>query len=181
MTGHVTDDKFWTNVSFDTSNTDNWYRLYWEHFYMAYDTSNLQTDETIYEGVLQYRGDTVPLGVLDISFYKLKSNALTSPTFFEFDTINDLISDIGGRSDEPYDISNIFTFAPLYEKSNTGKITWVISPNYIFCDLTNLGYYTPLNFYIDFGDGKGWVQIDPTVVTYKQLTTQPTVFREILF
>jgi hypothetical protein len=110
MTGHVTDDKFWTHVSFDTSNTDNWYRLYWEQYYMAYDTSTLLKDEDIYESVLQYRGDTVQLGVLDVSYYQLVNNALTSKDYFQFDTVNDVISDLTNRPIEPYDVKNIFTF-----------------------------------------------------------------------
>ncbi|MCC6252292.1 MAG: T9SS type A sorting domain-containing protein [Bacteroidia bacterium] len=171
MTGHVTEDKFWTNVSFDTSNTDNWYRLYWEQYYMAYDTTTLLKDEDIYESVLQYRGDTVQLGVLDVSYYQLVNNALTSKDYFQFDTVNDIISDLTNRPIEPYDVKNIFTFSPLYNKSKTGKVTWVISPSYIFKDLTNLPFYNPSNyqFYIDFGDGNGWVQIDPTIVTYQTI------------
>ncbi len=88
MSGHVTDDKFWRRISYDTSNTDNWFKLYWESFYMAYDTSSLQNYEVIYENVLQYAGDTVQLGVLDKQYYCLKSNALTSKKYFNFDTIN---------------------------------------------------------------------------------------------
>jgi hypothetical protein len=102
MSAHVSDDKFWTNLSYDTSNTDNWYRLYWEQFYMAYDTTSLSSDESIYESVLQYIGDTVPIGVLDISYYKFNSKALTTKDYFIFDTINDKISDIVNRPNDPY-------------------------------------------------------------------------------
>lgn len=171
MTGHVTDDKFWTKISYDTSSTDNWYRLYWEQFYMAYDTTVILHDEEIYENVLQYRGDTVPLGILDVSYYKFVSNALTSNKYFNFDTINDIINDITGRPTDPYIEENIFAFSPLYNKAKYSKITWIISPGSIFKDMANIPFYNPsqYTFQIDFGDGNGFQTFDPTITSYETI------------
>ncbi|MDP3928140.1 MAG: hypothetical protein Q8R57_03880 [Bacteroidota bacterium] len=168
MTGHVSDNKYWTNISNDTSSSENWYMLYWEHFYMAYDTSSLQTDENIYENVTQLRTDTIPFGVLDKSYYKFVDDALTTNAYFTFDTINDRIYDITSRSLEPYVRGNIFTAAPLYEKSKYGKITWLISPSFIFKDADNSPYYNPANyqFTVDFGDGNGPQLFDPTTIAH---------------
>lgn len=171
MSAHVSDDKFWTNLSYDTSNTDNWYRLYWEQFYMAYDTTSLSSDESIYESVLQYIGDTVPIGVLDISYYKFNSKALTTKDYFIFDTINDKISDIVNRPNDPYFVENIFTCAPLYNNSKYGKVTWVVTPSYFFNDFNNSSFYIPGNydFQIDFGDGAGFRTYNPTQTYYETI------------
>jgi hypothetical protein len=167
MSGHVTDDKFWTRISYDPSNTDNWYRLYWESYYMAYNNSSLQTSEQIYDDVMNMPGDVIPLGLLDIEYYKLKPNALTTNNYFDFDLKNDLLTDLPKRTDEPYTHENIFTFAPLYHQSNYGLVTWLIDPKFLFIDAFNTNYYNlPYEFFIDFGDGNGFKKIDPTKVTY---------------
>lgn len=168
MTGHVTDSKYWTNFSSDTSNSENWYRLYWEQFYMAYDTTSLQSDETIYESIMDFGPDTVPFGILDVSYYKLVDNALTTNLYFDFDTLNDLLADKINRANEPYIRSNIFTAAPLYHVAKYGKITWVITPEFIFKDGNNSPFYNPSSYQltIDFGDGNGPQLFDPTVTTY---------------
>jgi pimeloyl-ACP methyl ester carboxylesterase len=168
MTGHVTDSKYWTNFSSDTSNSENWYRLYWEQFYMAYDTTSLQSDETIYESIMDFGPDTVPFGILDVSYYKLVDNALTTNLYFDFDTLNDLLADKINRANEPYIRSNIFTAAPLYHVAKYGKITWVITPEFIFKDGDNSPFYNPSSYQltIDFGDGNGPQLFDQTVTTY---------------
>lgn len=168
MSGHLTEDKFWTNVSYDMSSTENWYKLYWEQFYMAYDTSALLHDMEIHENALQFRSDTIPLGVLDVSYYTLVSNALTSNNYFDFDTVNDIITDIAGRVGYPYNEENIFTFAPLFDKGKYSKITWVISPSFIFNDFANANFYNPslYSFQVDFGDGNGFKTFDPTTIHY---------------
>ena len=175
MTGHVTDEKYWTHFSEDTSNSDTWYRLYWEHFYMAYDTTSISTDMDLYQNVVyEYQGDTIPIGILDISYYKFKSNALTTGDYFIFDTVNTtltelLIVDPPGSSDHPYLYDTLFAAAPLFSLSRTRNITWVIDPQYIFFDPTNSDYYDPSGPYklvINFGDGTGFHEFDPTIKSY---------------
>lgn len=167
MSAHVTDDKYWTNISYDSSTTDNWFRLYWEHFYMAYDTTVLPRDEDIYEAGQQYRGDTVPLGIMDVSYYQLVNKALQSNIYFNFDTIIDVLTDVPNRPMEPYFIKNIFTVAPLYNQAKYAKVTWVIG-GALFTDIVNSPFYNPAmyRFEVDFGDGTGFHFIDPTTTTY---------------
>ncbi len=167
MSAHVTDDKYWTNVSYDSSTTDNWFRLYWEHFYMAYDTTLLPRDEDIYEAGQQYRGDTVPLGIMDVSYYQLVNKALESNLYFDFDTINDILTDVPNRPIEPYSVKNIFAVAPLYNQAKYAKVTWVIG-GALFTDIVNSPFYNPAmyRFEVDFGDGTGFHFIDPTTTTY---------------
>ena len=48
MVGHTTDKAKWTNINSTTFiNTDEWYRMYQETYFMAFDTLPLQTDEDI--------------------------------------------------------------------------------------------------------------------------------------
>lgn len=175
MTAHITDDKFYTSISNDISETENWYKLYWEHYYSAYDTSSLLTDEEIFEDVLNMHPDTVPLGILDYDYYKLVPDALTTNNYFDFDTINDLLSDKALRPNEPYSINNIFTFAPLYSEARSRTVTFKIDMSTIFVDGENLKFYTQSNYqlYVNLDDGVGNRPVTPALVNYFTTTYTP--------
>jgi pimeloyl-ACP methyl ester carboxylesterase len=156
MTGHVTDPKWYTNWSTDSLDSDTWYRLYWECYYMAYDTTVRPKEQDIYDQVVGIGGDTIPMGILDFDYYRLKPNALTSNIYFNFDTVNNLLSDKAGRPDEPYTTHNIFQAAPLFNMARTSTVTFVVDPQFIFHDPANAMFYnSPYQLWIDFGDGTG--------------------------
>ncbi len=167
MSGHYTDDKFWTPISYDPSTSDNWYALYWETYHMAYDQAGLPTDQDIYDDVLDMETDKIPIGVLDKSYYELVPGALNSNQYFDFDVSANKIYDKPGRPSDPYVTNNIFTCAPLFGTSKYGRIAWQIDPQYMFVDGANQQFYDPLfyTFQVDFGDGNGWVTFDPLVLT----------------
>ena len=135
---------------------------------MAYDTTSLQKTKDIYSSVLNYYGDTIQLGILDIDYLTMVTGALTTNSYFNFDTVNNTLSDIIGRPTEPYSVKNIFTFAPLFHQSNYCTVTFKIDPAYLFKDANNTIYYTSTGyvFQIDFGDGNGFIPINPTSITY---------------
>jgi pimeloyl-ACP methyl ester carboxylesterase len=169
MSAHVTKPSLFINNNIiDTVDSETWYRVYWECFYMAYDTTILPQDTTIYGQVANMGMDTIPMGVMDFDFHELKPNALTSNLYFIFDTINDILYDIPGRPEEPYLDKNLFVSAPLFALSTTNTVVYMVSPAFIFKDGFNSIYYSgsPYVFEIDFGDGKGFIQFDPTIVTY---------------
>ncbi len=157
MVGHTTDKTKWTNINSITFiNTDEWYRMYQETYFMAFDTLPLQTDEAIFEAMAHVGSNEVPIGIRDIDYYYFKSNALTSNLYFNFDTINNTISDIPGAA-SPFLTNNLFIAAPLYGSTNDGSNTkFLISPSWIFKDLANANFYSAAYVLkIDFGDGTG--------------------------
>jgi hypothetical protein len=157
MVGHTTDKAKWTNINNTTFiNTDEWYRMYQETYFMAFDTLPLQTDEAIFEAMAHVGSNEVPIGIRDIDYYFFKSNALTSNLYFNFDTINNTISDIPGAA-SPFLTNNVFIAAPLYGSTNDGSNTkFLISPSWIFKDLANANFYSAAYVLkIDFGDGTG--------------------------
>ncbi len=169
MSVHVTDENLFAHFNTnDTIDSDTWYRVYSECFYMAYDTTVLQYDETIYDQAANLGIDTIPMGIMDFEFHKLKPNALTTGNYFTFDVINNTIQDIPNRPDEPYDDKNIFSAAPLFASSLTNEITFLISPAFIYKDIVNSIYYAglPYELYVDFGDGTGKHFFDPNIPTY---------------
>lgn len=182
MSGHVTDDVYWTHLSYDTSNTDNWLRLYWEAYYMAFDTTSLlvKTDEELYEEASEYGGeDTILLGLLDISYYQFTdSTALMSDTYFEFeitsydDSSAVLHSKYGEEEEGPYIRKNIFAVAPLFDEAKYTNVTYVVNPAYFFIDASNQQYYdtSQYDLYIDFNDGAGPKRFNPATVSYYMAT-----------
>lgn len=166
MVGHTSDKTKWTNLNNTTfMNTEEWYRMYQETYFMAFDTLPLQTDEAIFEAMANVGSNEVPIGIRDIDYYYFKSDALTTNKYFDFDTINDIITDIAGRPSSPYLTNNVFIAAPLYGSTNDGSNTkFIISPSWIFKDLANTNFYTSAyTLKIDFGDGTGPHFYNPSV------------------
>ncbi len=165
MAAHVTDHPFNRHNSLDTVSSDEWYRIYEECYYMAYDTTWLPKSEVIHDDVLNTGADTIPIGIQDFGYYRLKPNALTTPLYFTFDTVNNLLSDIPGRRNEPYTTDNIFVAAPLFHMTQTSTVIFTVGE--IFKDAANMMYYgAPYYLYIDFGDGTGKHLFNPMAPAY---------------
>lgn len=169
MVAHVTDSNFYDTISFDTLTISDWYRLYDELYYMAYDTSQLKPPDSIYLWGNSYYTDTIPIGVMSFDYYELIDSALTTPTYFDFDTINNTISDKFPRIGYPYEEKSIFSAAPLVKRTHFANPVFRIDPSFIFKDHFNDDYFkSDIDFKIDFGDGNGWVTFDPTQVSHHQ-------------
>ncbi len=177
MAAHVTSHPFNRHNSLDTITSDEWYRIYEECYYMAYDTTWLQKSDAIYDNVVNIPGDTIPIGILDFDYYRLKPNALTTPQYFIFDTVNNLLYDIPGRPDEPYTTDNVFAAAPLFHMAQTSTVTFKVDASFIFKDAANAIYYsgTPYDLYVDFGDGTGKHLFNSMTPPYYTAYYQPGV------
>jgi hypothetical protein len=165
MAAHFTDHPFNNHNSTDVISSDTWYRIYEECFYMAYDTTWLPKSDDIYSDAANIPGDTIPIGIFDFDYYRLKPNALTTNLYFDFDTINGILTDIAGRPDEPYTTGNVFVAAPLFHMTQTTKVVFTLG-NIIY-DAANTIYYggPPYDLYIDFGDGNGKQYFNPSLPT----------------
>jgi len=162
----LSDSIFYQNNSTGTLEAETWMQLYDEMYFSAHDTLPLKTHTQVENYGLNCNNDTISLGIMDYEWYYLDANAMTSNTFFNFDTINSVLSDVQTRPYGPYLLSNIFAVAPMQASCNYISPTYRIDPYLFFSDVTNSGLYTSTTFRIDFGDGSGWHYFDPNVMAY---------------
>ncbi len=159
MAAHIADSVFFNSNCTEVNNTNNWYLLYSEMRNMSYDTTSFITDDSLYTLAEQsVSNDTIPMGLMLYNFYILTPTALNSNTYFNFDTVNNTISDKIGRPSSPcgfgpYCQDTIFSGSPLFEESDYGHVIFKFSPEFFLHD-QNIDYNN-LNLYVDFGDGSG--------------------------
>lgn len=169
--GKLSDSTFYSNHCADTIETSMWMQLYEEMFYAAHDTSGLLRLQEITDYGNSFYHDTVPIAIMDLDYYYLKPDALTSGTYFIFDTINNHLSDNPNRPSTPFLIGNIFAAAPTVTDANFSNVVFRIDPALIFKDINNSTYYNDsLNLKIDFGDGSGWHSVNPLFVNHFNIT-----------
>ena len=169
MAAHMVDSSFFNNYNTNVGSTDNWYLLYSEMRNMAYDTTQFITDENLFESVTKNAlKDTIPLGLMAYDFYTLEPNALITNTYFNFDTINDILTDkfprpAGPCGLGPYCNNTLFAGSPMIRDSKYSTVNFKFSPENFLRD--NYQFSIEQNLGVDFGDGTGWHTIDPFVTT----------------
>ena len=171
MAAHVSDSLFYQPNCPDTNETAVWYKVYEEMYHSAYDTASLLHPNDLFTRANGFYADTIPIGILNYSFYRLKSDALTTDTYFNFDTVNTVLTDKNPRPSSPYTEGTIFIAAPLVEAAHFANPVFRIDPAFIFFDSFNAANFNNSNLVlkIDFGDGNGWITFDPRVVTHRQV------------
>ncbi|HQE12785.1 MAG TPA: hypothetical protein PLQ78_08560, partial [Flavipsychrobacter sp.] len=157
LSPHIVDSAYFHHyVDLDTNNASNWFNLYKEMYYMAYDTTLYLKSDTVYQRALsKIQSDTIPLGIIDWDFNLLIPAALTTGNYFTFDTINNLLYDIPGAP-SPYTVQTTFagsTFRETYPFTNP---VFIIDPHYFFKDAHKLYTQNEGILKIDFDDGTGW-------------------------
>lgn len=167
MAAHFVDSAFFNDYVTDTSNVDNWYNLYKEMYYMAYDTTLYQTAATVYTNVNPVlQSDTIPIGLMDWDYNLLRPGTLDTDIYFTFDTVNNQVHSVGGNS--PYDIHCTFAGSTLRKDYPFTNPVFTIHPAWIFKD-AGKNYGAPgVAFKIDFGDGSGWHQFNDYQIQYYQ-------------
>jgi hypothetical protein len=161
MSVHMADSIFFQpNCSYYT-NTDNWFYQYDEMRNMAYDTIPILHSDTIFNRATSLiQNDTIPIGFLDSRFNYLKPDALTTNTYFNFDTINNLLSDVIGAP-SPYLENRLFTASPLTNNSAFLTVVFKFDPQFYFNDVASVSDFTNgAILKIDFGDGNGYQTIN---------------------
>jgi len=169
MAAHVTDSVYYQMHCSDTSNTDVWYKVYSEMYQSAYDTTAFVHPNTLFWRGNSFTGDTIPIGIMDYSFFVFKPDALTTGTYFTFDTVNTHLVDKVVRPGYPYNISQLFIAAPLVQSAVFSNPVFRIDPQFILSDMFTQSNFSGGELRIDFGDGHGWVVFDPAVVTHHQV------------
>lgn len=171
MAAHVSDTDFFNPNCPDTLEPDMWYAVYEEMYHMAYDTVPFDPVDTVFAHGNGFQPDTLPIGIMNYYYYRFKPAALTTNQYFYFDTINDILTDIPGRPDEPYLTQDMFCASPLVPTAHFTNPVFHIDPAFILFDSFHSNIYNTPDYRleIDFGDGLGWIQFDPTVVTDYQV------------
>ena len=161
MSVHMADSIFFQPNCSYYRNTDNWFYQYDEMRNMAYDTIPILHSDTIFNRATSLiQNDTIPIGFLDSRFNYLKPDALTTNTYFNFDTINNLLSDVIGAP-SPYLENRLFTASPLTNNSAFLTVVFKFDPQFYFNDVASVSDFTNgAILKIDFGDGNGYQTIN---------------------
>ena len=88
---HFVDEKWWAPNCPDKVTAELWSVLYEEVWYCQYDTTQLPRIWNFYENALKHGKDTAAIGLIDFSFNRLKSDALTSDKYFLADDNDNLV------------------------------------------------------------------------------------------
>lgn len=158
MSSHIVDSNYFGPFVTDTNFTENWYSLFEEMYNSAYDTNPLVrvSDVEFLASQQNITTNMIPMGIVDWDYNLLKADALSTGTYFDFDLINNIITDKPGAS-SAYTIENVFSCAPLEKYAYFSNPTFLIDPQYIFQDAYKVDS-PPLE--INFDDGSGWHAFD---------------------
>lgn len=163
----------------DTINTDTWFKLYAEMRSSAFDTIPLQRHDDLYTQSLLFGADTVSIMTMDYDYYSFKDDALATDNWYNFDSVNNVITDISpstwGYYGEPFDINHLFAAAPNKLTVAQSNVTFRIDPHNLLKDNYSLlgqpGSAGLNELRIDFGDGSGWhVYSDPNALYHTKIT-----------
>ena len=183
MSAHSTDSAWYVPNCTDVNQTDIWLKVYEEMYYAAYDTNALTRVDAIVNDVNNVGSDSIPIGIMNFSYYGLKPDAMITNTYFNFDTINDILSDRFPRPSFPYtDNNTIFMSSPLKNEAFFSNPVFIIDPKYFYYDSFNAAKFAKKTIIqINFDDGTGWHDYDPSVISYYQpdysttANTSPTI------
>ena len=175
MTAHFIDSNYFDHDnSLDTLDIETFKQMYTEMKYSAYDTLPFEPIDTIMWRTYQYRPDTINLLFMRYDYYELKPDAMTTNTYFDFDTVNNTLSDKVIRPDYPYDIKRIFVVSPNKHIITKRKVTYKLDAANFFKDEFNGFGYTgetnPHLIEVNFNDGSGWHTIPTGMNTHITIT-----------
>jgi len=183
MAFHTVDSSlFIENNTVDTITSSQWLIMYDEMRNSAYDTTVWLDQEDLYDQTNAYGPDTVNMMAMYFDYYRFKPNALNTNIYFNFDTVNNILTDKPGRPGFPYDDFTVFAAAPNRNIANINTVTYrvgsdfILSDNFNALDATSAGNnrFMHVNFY----DGSGWHTInlgtdDYITITYPGPGTYP--------
>ncbi len=148
----------------DTIGYNIWLDQYNEVRYMAYDTSAIIPVMQYGLNAFNYvkNNDEIPLGLIHIDFNRLKSDALTTNNYFDFDLPNNTLYDLPSRPNEPYQFGEVASFAPLAGQTKSLVVDFLIDKSWFILDNRTANYYIDpgYEFVIDFGNNDTLVHFD---------------------
>ncbi len=173
MAFHQVDSSLFVPINTDdTISSEKWLLMYSEMRNSAFDTTVWEKPLDIRDRANQFGTDTVNIWSQFFDYYRFLPAALSTNIYFDFDTVNNIITDKPGRPGFPYDDFEVFASAPNKNISNLGTVTYRIGGDNIYYD--NFNAFTGINgryMHINFHEGSGWhtVQLgsdDYITITY---------------
>lgn len=172
MSAKMSDSVFYaTNNTTDTLTSEMWQMIYGEMYHAAYDTLSYTYPDTVFAHSHNFYSDTIPMGIMRYSFYKFKNNALTTNVYFDFDTINTVLTEHYPSGQWPYQNKALFVAAPLIGTCDYSNPIFRVDPEFLFMDASYLNGLAQGSYIlkIDFGDGLGWITFNTTTITHHQV------------
>ena len=177
MAAHVADDELFNFGSTKVVvQAEDWFKVYEEMYHTAYDTSSMMLPDDIFKKAVSYGLDTIPIGIMNYDYYTFKPNAINTNDYFDFDTINDVISDKYPRpTPYPFDERKMFVGGLLNPNCKFTNPVFRIDPEFILFDNFNASNFNNSSclIKIDFGDGTGWHTFNPSIVSHYQAQYAP--------
>lgn len=182
MTLHEIEDNWFVPVNqSDTADAHIWWTVYYEMQQAAYDPQFLpETFELQRKAGQRSRQDTIPIGILDFEFNRFKPNAWDSGVFFGWH--DSFLYDIPGSGGHPYEVNShepargtrhdVFCATPLQNQSDFRDVVFEINPAFIFYGPPYSSFIDPEEhtISINFGDGSGWLAVDPDKTSHFHIT-----------
>jgi len=180
MSAHLVDSAFFTTISTDTSNVDNWFNIYREMYYSAYDTNQYISSDQVFQHIFPIvQHDTIPIGIIEWDYNLLRNDALTTGNYFVFDTVNSLLYDKNPQPYSPYTMHTVFAASPLAQQYPNANVVFKVSPDFMFVDSWKSYDPNVRTLKIDFGDGNGWITFNGQTTTNYEVT-YPTSGRKVI-
>lgn len=166
---HVVDSTYYgTNIP-DTLIYDTWNKIYEEIRWCTYDTAQMLRHDSIHLRTLKWNKDTVVMALLGYDYYTFLDSALTTNTYFDFDTVNNILIDKYPRPGYPYATNKIFAASPTDYYLAYKDITFRIDSSFHFFDQWN--YLEDSDtLKMNFGDGSGWHKVDKYTVNHVSIS-----------
>ncbi|MDR9398089.1 MAG: alpha/beta hydrolase [Salibacter sp.] len=171
MSARMTPDWRWDHYTDSTIHLNEWWGMYEELYYMAYDTTTHTETETLFEELNKVKYDTVPILAMNYNYHRfIDSTVFNSGTYFNFDIQNNVITDNPGRPSSPYTNHQLFKGVTFKNTSQFREVVFKIDPQFLLSDIPNSNEYTNGSFQIDFGDGNGFQTISGGSINYIPVT-----------
>jgi hypothetical protein len=164
MAVHMADSSLFIPINYtDTLSVDNWLKMYTEMRYSAYDTLPMKVSDSIIYPCYNYGADTINMTTMFYDYYRFKPNAMTTNLYFDFDTINNTITDKAVRPGYPYDIFKVFASSPIKNIASRNQVIFRFGTENLFYDNFNKldvnTYNLGKRIRVNFNEGTGWHEL----------------------
>lgn len=161
MSSNMYDSLYYTDNNPDTINRDIWFKLYEEMRKKAYDTTTILRHDTVFYRGHVFNKDTVVINIMAYNYLSFNDSALTTNHYYDFDTVNNTITDKFPGESDPFVTKRIFASSPLVYQLPYDEVTYRIDEEFLFHDQYNDFVINNWQIEIDFGDGMGWQSFPP--------------------
>ena len=160
---HILDEYYFGTCCSIPTNSDKWFYAYSEMYNSAKDTTRMKSAKEIASHSLLYSADTIPFGIMDYMFCRLRPHIFedSRDEFFSYDVEHNRIYlpeafSSMEKGNLVYYVDTFFMASPLLDNSESLTPTFQIG-DFLFSDPTSMRQYVNGDFelQIDWGNGNG--------------------------